>query len=117
MKASGLRIRWMQEPRIDPRARLPRRIARPTLTKLWETAATSRTGYHRWLWETLLSVLYGTRLYKGADAANSRRASVALSQPGFAVRQVTEDLLHPCGVRGRRDNGSLGLGRDSQCSI
>jgi site-specific recombinase XerD len=58
-------LRWMQGPRIDPRARLPRRIARPTLTKLWETAATSRTGYHRRLWVTLLSVLYGTGARRG----------------------------------------------------
>lgn len=58
-------LRWMQGPRLDPRARLPRRISRSTLTKLWETAATSRSGYHRRLWITLLGVLYGTGARRG----------------------------------------------------
>ena len=58
-------LRWMQGPRLDPRSRLPRRISRATLTKLWETAATSRSGYHRRLWITILSVLYGTGARRG----------------------------------------------------
>ena len=58
-------LRWMQGPRIDSRSRLPRRISGPTLTKLWETAASSRSSYHRRLWVTILSVLYGTGARRG----------------------------------------------------
>jgi site-specific recombinase XerD len=58
-------LRWLRGPKRDPRSPLPRRIPRPGLSQLWETAATSRSGYHRYLWITLLSVLYGTGARRG----------------------------------------------------
>jgi len=58
-------LRWMRGPRLDARSRLPRRIGRQAMTKVWTAAATRRRGYHRYLWVTILSVLYGTGLRRG----------------------------------------------------
>ena len=58
-------LRWMRGPQWDGRSRLPRRVSRSTLTDLWETAATSRSGFHRWVWITLLSLFYGTGARRG----------------------------------------------------
>jgi site-specific recombinase XerD len=61
-------LRWMRGPKLDPRGRLPRRISEDVLTQVWETAATSRYGYHRWVWTTLLGVFYGTGARRGEIA-------------------------------------------------
>lgn len=66
-------LRWMRGPKLDSRARLPRRISRPVMSQLWETAATSRFGYSRSLWVTVLAVLYGT----GARRGEVERLNVA----------------------------------------
>lgn len=58
-------LRWMRGPKLDPRGRIPRRISEQALTDVWETAATSRYGYHRWVWMTLLGVFYGTGARRG----------------------------------------------------
>jgi site-specific recombinase XerD len=58
-------LRWMRGPRRDPRSPLPRRIGRTALAEIWEAAASSRSGYHRWLWVTLLGVFYGTGARRG----------------------------------------------------
>lgn len=58
-------LRWMRGPRRDPRSPLPRRISQQVLREVWDTAATSRYGYHRWVWVTLLGVLYGTGARRG----------------------------------------------------
>jgi len=58
-------LRWMRGPRLDPRARVPRRIGRRTMEQLWEAVAAGRQEYHRYLWLTLLAVLYGTGLRLG----------------------------------------------------
>ena len=58
-------LRWMRGPKLDWRDRVPKRISRSALKRLWQTAATKRQGYHRYLWVTLLSVLYGTGLRRG----------------------------------------------------
>ena len=51
---------WMKGPRQDRRHRLPRRIDRSALDKIWESAATCRYHFHRYLWVTALGVFYGT---------------------------------------------------------
>lgn len=61
-------IRWMRGPKLYPNSRLPRRIKPQAMSELWETAATSRTGFHRTLWVTLLGVFYGTGARRGEIA-------------------------------------------------
>lgn len=58
-------LRWMRGPKLDPRGRIPRRISEQALSDVWQTAATSRYGYHRWVWMTLLGVFYGTGARRG----------------------------------------------------
>ena len=58
-------LRWMRGPKRDWRTHLPRRIPGAALQQLWEAASKGREGYHRWLWITVLSVLYGTGLRRG----------------------------------------------------
>lgn len=58
-------LRWMRGPKLDPRSRIPRRLGRQTMERLWEVAATGRQDYHRHLWIALLAVLYGTGLRLG----------------------------------------------------
>jgi integrase/recombinase XerD len=66
-------LRWMRGPKLDSRSRLPRRISRPAMSQLWEAAATSRYGYSRSLWLTVLAVFYGT----GARRGEVERLNVA----------------------------------------
>ena len=40
-------MRWVQGPRQDPRGRLPRRIGREQLTKLWEATGVRRNAYQQ----------------------------------------------------------------------
>jgi site-specific recombinase XerD len=58
-------LRWLRGPKLDARMRVPRRIGREQMERLWEAAAMQRTAYHRQLWTTVLSVLYGTGLRRG----------------------------------------------------
>lgn len=58
-------LRWMRGPKIDPRARSPRRIGSKTMEQLWETAAARRQDYQRYLWVAMLAVFYGTGLRRG----------------------------------------------------
>jgi len=58
-------LRWLQGPKRDARSRVPRRISRERMAALWQAAASSRGGYHRWLHLTVLSALYGTGLRRG----------------------------------------------------
>ncbi len=58
-------LRWMRGPKLHWHRRPPRRIGREQMRTLWRTAATARSGYHRHLWVTLLSLLYGTGLRRG----------------------------------------------------
>lgn len=58
-------LRWLQGPRIDPRHRLPRRIGRDQLGRLFTEASRAHRRYHRHLWLALLAVLYGTGLRRG----------------------------------------------------
>jgi site-specific recombinase XerD len=61
---AGNPLRWMRGPKIDPRARVPRRIGRGTMAQLWEAAA-ARPEYPRFLWVAMLAVFYGTGLRRG----------------------------------------------------
>ena len=57
--------RWIRGPKLDCRSRLPRRIGRERMRKLWEAAAGGRQGYSRSLWLAILATLYGTGLRRG----------------------------------------------------
>ena len=58
-------LRWLRGPKMDIRSRLPRRINPEVMRGMWQAAATSRYGFHRSVWVTLLSVLYGTGAWRG----------------------------------------------------
>lgn len=58
-------LRWMRGPKLSPCHRLPRRIGPAVIQRLFEAAAASRQDYHRQLWVTVLSLLYGTGLRRG----------------------------------------------------
>jgi len=57
--------RWIRGPKLDSRSRIPRRIGRERMRKLWAAAATGRQGYSRSLWLAILAALYGTGLRRG----------------------------------------------------
>jgi len=58
-------LRWMKGPRIEARARVPRRIGAAQMEALWQSAAAQRAIYPRQLWAALLGVLYGTGIRRG----------------------------------------------------
>jgi site-specific recombinase XerD len=52
-------FRWIRGPKINHRARVPRRISKRDMMRLWQAAATNRQGYQRSLWLAVLAILYG----------------------------------------------------------
>jgi site-specific recombinase XerD len=58
-------LRWIRGPKLDPRSRLPKRLGRGSMTKLWRQAAGCREQYARHLWITVLSVFYGAGVRRG----------------------------------------------------
>jgi site-specific recombinase XerD len=58
-------LRWIRGPKLDPRARLPKRIGKENLLGLWKEAAQSRGEFARHQRLALLSVLYSTGLRRG----------------------------------------------------
>ncbi len=58
-------MRWVRGPRLDPRGKLPRRIGRDHLTRLWDAARVQRSGYQQQLATAVLALLYGTGLRRG----------------------------------------------------
>lgn len=58
-------LRWIRGPRMDPRARLPKRLGKEHLLALWKEAAGSREEYMRHLRLAVLAVLYSTGLRRG----------------------------------------------------
>lgn len=58
-------LRWMRGPKLDPRARIPRRINGSTLKQVLEAAASSRQAYHRHMWVAMITLMYGTGLRRG----------------------------------------------------
>jgi len=58
-------VRWMRGPKCDARARVPRRIGKDVLRRLWENAAARGGQYRRSLLVTVVALLYGTGLRRG----------------------------------------------------
>ena len=58
-------LRWLRGPKLDIRARLPRRISPEVMRGLWEAAAAHRYVYYRSVWVALLSIFYGTGMRRG----------------------------------------------------
>jgi len=58
-------MRWVRGPRLDPRGRLPRRIGKEQMGKLWEATKIRRSRYQQHLAMTVLALLYGTGLRRG----------------------------------------------------
>jgi len=58
-------LRWIRGPKLDPRARVPRRIKKVHLEKLLVTAARSHLKYYRYMWVAVLMLLYSTGLRRG----------------------------------------------------
>ena len=56
-------LRWIRGPKVRPR--VPGRIGRVAMEKLWTGAAESRQGYSGPLWLAVLALLYGTGLRRG----------------------------------------------------
>jgi site-specific recombinase XerD len=56
-------MRWVRGPKVRPR--VPGRIGRAAMEKLWTGATESRQGYSAPLWVTVLALLYGTGLRRG----------------------------------------------------
>lgn len=57
-------LRWMHGPKLNGR-RVPRRLNRQAMERLWRAAAANRQGYYRRLWLAVLGVLYGTGARRG----------------------------------------------------
>jgi site-specific recombinase XerD len=58
-------LRWMKGPKISPYQRVPRRLDRAHIERLWREAACVRGAHSRHLWVTTLALLYGTGLRRG----------------------------------------------------
>jgi site-specific recombinase XerD len=58
-------LRWMRGPKMDPRRRLPRRIGREQLQRLWAAAEARRQEHARYQAVCVLAILYGTGLRRG----------------------------------------------------
>jgi len=58
-------MRWIRGPRLDPRARLPKRIGAEHLKKIWEATSQNRNHYQQHLSLAVLALLYGTGLRRG----------------------------------------------------
>ena len=58
-------MRWIKGPKLDPRMRLPRRIGRTQMEKIWNQIANVPQVSSRRRLLCLLSILYGTGLRRG----------------------------------------------------
>jgi integrase/recombinase XerC len=58
-------LRWIQGPKLDPRARVPKRIGPAHLKAIWDEAATRLDPRNRHLGLAILGTLYGTALRRG----------------------------------------------------
>ncbi len=58
-------MRWIWGPKLNPRARIPKRIGAAHLTRLWDAIKTVREDYSRHQALALLSILYSTGLRRG----------------------------------------------------
>ena len=58
-------LKWIRGPKLDPRSKLPRRIGKENLKKIWIEAMKIRKEYQRLLWTCVLAILYGTGIRRG----------------------------------------------------
>jgi integrase/recombinase XerD len=58
-------MKWLKGPKIEARAKLPRRLSKSSVEELLRAASRGHVHYHRHLWTTLLVVLYSTGLRRG----------------------------------------------------
>jgi site-specific recombinase XerD len=58
-------LRWIKGPKLDPRSRVPRRIGKEHLKRIWDAAGKRPTEYARHQAICVLAVLYGTGLRRG----------------------------------------------------
>jgi site-specific recombinase XerD len=58
-------LRWIRSPKIDPRSKLPRRIPKADLSKLFEQAAKIQDPYRKARSLTILVLLYSTGIRRG----------------------------------------------------
>ena len=58
-------LRWMRGPKLSGLRRVPRRLNREAMGRLWRAAATCRQAYYRHLWLAVLGLLYGTGARRG----------------------------------------------------
>jgi site-specific recombinase XerD len=58
-------MRWIKGPRLDWRGRMPRRIGKEHLKKIWDATSQNRNGYQQHLSIAVLALLYGTGLRRG----------------------------------------------------
>lgn len=58
-------LRWIKGPRLDGRGRLPRRIGKEHLKRIWDATSQNRTRYQQHLSLAVLALLYGTGLRRG----------------------------------------------------
>jgi site-specific recombinase XerD len=58
-------MRWVKGPRLDSRGRMPRRIGKEHLQKIWDATSQNRNGYQQHLQIAVLALLYGTGLRRG----------------------------------------------------
>ena len=58
-------LRWIRGPKLDGRRRLPRRIGREQMDRIWKAVEKVEPEEKRKLYLTMLAVVYGTGLRKG----------------------------------------------------
>jgi site-specific recombinase XerD len=58
-------MRWVKGPRLDWRGRMPKRIGKEHLKKIWDATSQNRNGYQQHLSIAVLALLYGTGLRRG----------------------------------------------------
>jgi len=84
-------MRWVKGPRLDWRGRMPRRIGKEHLTKIWEATSQKRGAYQQHLSIAVLALLYGTGLRRGElerlDVAHWKREEGLLQIDGRKTGQ------------------------------
>jgi site-specific recombinase XerD len=58
-------LRWIKGPRLDPRMRLPRRVGRRDMERIWDEAGRHPSPFYRHLDVCALALLYGTGMRRG----------------------------------------------------
>lgn len=92
-------MRWIRGPKIDSQSRLPRRVGKEHLQKLWEAAYALPAGYRRHRVLAVMGILYGTGIRRGElvrlDLSDWDRARSVLKVDG---RKTGCERLVPIGA-------------------